>query len=86
MDLETENGNGNMETETWKWKHGKKNIALATVLVKNFNLILFILAWLGCYMLGRGETEFLFLHYALNCTVDFLVTGSINRNRRDNLL
>ena len=44
------------------WKHGKKKIVLATVLRQELQLyfILFLLNWLGCYMLGRGETEFCF--------------------------
>jgi len=42
-----------MEMETQKRKDGKKYITLATVL-----LFCFVHSWLGCYMPGRGETEY----------------------------
>jgi len=45
---ETENGNRNGNTE-------RKKIALAIVLSQKLYFI-FVLSWLGCYMLARGET------------------------------
>ena len=53
---ETEDGNGNTEMETRKEK--KKSHQLRYC-VKNFETVFyFVHSWLGCYMLGRGETEF----------------------------
>ena len=49
---ETENENGNTE---------RKKIALATVQYtasRTSTVLYFVHSWLGCYMLGRGETEF----------------------------
>jgi len=47
----TETENGNTETETRKEKDRQ-------YCIKNFKCIFFVPSWLGCYLLGRGETEF----------------------------
>jgi len=48
--METENGNTEMETRKGK-NHASYSIVSKTVFY-------FVLSWLGCYMLARGETEF----------------------------
>jgi len=56
--METENGNGNTETETRKRKHGNGNTERKNCVSYSTTSKLFVHSWLGCYMLGRGETEF----------------------------
>jgi len=58
---ETENGNGNTEGK-------KKKSRQLRYCVKNFKTVFyFVHSWLGCYMLGRGETEF------CSCTTHLIV-------------
>jgi len=51
------------EMETRKWKHGnrnmeRKNHASYSTASRTSIVFYFVHSWLGCYMLGRGETKF----------------------------